>query len=261
MSQALMASTGMTVAGKNIIVTGGASGIGKGLCERFANLGAANIVVADLNLEGATEVAEAIGGTPKQCDVSDDASVAKLIDDTIGHVDHIDLFCANAGVGAGGGLDVSDKLWDLAWKVNVMGPVLAARHVIPHMEERGGGSFVITASAAGLTTGPTSFNYATSKHAVMGVAEWLAMNHGPTITVSAICPTIVDTPMAPEFGEVMFEPMSVETVVDAAVAGIEAGTFLIAPAPHAIDMFQAKANDYPAFIAKMQGVIAGMQQS
>lgn len=138
-----------------------------------------------------------------------------------------------------------------SWKVNVMGPVLAARHVIPHMEQRGGGTFAVTvlaASAAGLNTGPTSFDYATSKHAALGVAEWLAINHGPTIAVRAICPTIVDTPMAPDFGQVMFQPLTVDDVVDGEVDGIENGGFLIPVGPGVVEAFQAKAGDYDGFL-------------
>ena len=148
----------MQIAESNVIVTGGGSGIGKGLCERFASLGASNVVVADLDVDAATSVAEAIGGTARQCDVGDERSVEALVNDTIADIGHIDLFCANAGVGAGDGLNASNELWDLSWKVNVMGPVLAARHVIPHMEQRGGGAFVVTVSAAGLNTGPTTGN-------------------------------------------------------------------------------------------------------
>lgn len=248
----------MEINGKNIVVTGGASGIGRGLCTRFAQLGAAHIVVADLDLEGAQSVADAIGGTAHQCDVSDDASVQSLVQHATDTCGSIDMFCANAGIGTGAGLDASDDLWNLSWQVNVMGPVLAARHVIPMMEANGGGAFVITASAAGLTTGPVSFNYAVTKHAAVGVAEWLAINHGPTIAVSAICPTIVDTPMAPEFGATMVQPMSVDTVVDAAVEGIVNGHFLITPAPIALDMLQAKAHDYDGFLAQLQQRVQGL---
>lgn len=248
----------MDIAGKNIIVTGGASGIGRGLCERFASLGAANVVVADLDETGAAAVADSIGGRAQRCDVTDEPSVQELVSTTIDDVGHIDIFCANAGVGTGGGLDVSDELWDLSWRVNVLGLVIAARNVIPHMEGRGGGAFVITASSAGLTTGPVSFNYATTKHAAIGVAEWLAINHGPTIAVSAICPTIVDTPMAPEFGSTLVQPMSVDVVVDSAIEGIGDGRFLIAPAPIAIDMMQAKAQDYDGFLAQLQQRVAGL---
>lgn len=249
----------MSVSGKNIIITGGASGIGKGMCERFASMGAANVVVADLNLDGAAAVAKAIGGVGRQCDVTNDESVAALVADTVADIGHIDMFFANAGVGTGGNLDASDSMWDLTWQVNVMGPVIAARCVIPHMEERGAGTFVVTASAAGLTTGPVSFNYAVSKHGAIGVAEWLAINHGPAITVQAICPTIVDTPMASEFGEVMFEPMSVDTVVDSVVEGLAAGRFIIAPTPQPMEMFQSKANNWDGFLAKMQERIKSMK--
>ena len=248
----------MEINGKNIVVTGGASGIGRGLCERFAQLGAAHVVVADLDLEGAQKVAEAVGGTARHCDVSDDSSVQAVVQHTVDTCGSIDIFCANAGIGTGAGLNAGDDLWNLSWQVNVMGPVLAARHAIPVMEANGGGAFVITASAAGLTTGPVSFNYAVTKHAAVGVAEWLAINHGPTIAVSAICPTIVDTPMAPEFGATMVQPMSVETVVDAAIEGIENGHFLITPAPIALEMLQAKAQNYDGFLAQLQQRVQGL---
>ena len=249
----------MTIEGKNIIITGGASGIGKGMAERFASMSAANIVVADLNLEGASAVADAIGGVGRQCDVTNDASVTALIADTVADVGHIDMFFANAGIGVGAGIEASDDMWELSWKVNVMGPAIAARHVVPHMEQRGGGTFVVTASAAGLNTGPVSFNYAVSKHGAIGVAEWLAINHGPKITVQAICPTIVDTPMASDFGEVMFQALSVDDVVDAIVAGLEAGTFIIAPNEQPMAMFQAKANDWDGFLGNLQQRVQGLK--
>lgn len=244
-------------AGKNVVVTGAASGIGKGLAHRFASLGA-QVMASDLDGDGAAAVASEIGGASNQCDVSDETSVQALVDDAIAELGHVDIFCANAGFGGGGGLDTPDETWDLSWRVNTMGPVLAARHVVPHMESRGGGTFVITASSAGLTTGPVSFNYATTKHAAIGVAEWLAINHGPTIAVHAICPTIVDTPMAVEFGVTMVQPMTVDTVVDATIAGIADGNFLITPAPIALDMLQAKAQNYDGFLAQLQARVAGL---
>ena len=249
----------MDIAGSNIVITGGASGIGKGMAERFASMGAANIIVADLNADSATAVAESIGGIAHGCDVADDASVAKLVADTVASIGHIDFFFANAGVGAGAGVETTDEMWDLSMKVNVMGPAIAARHVIPHMEEQGQGTFIVTASAAGLNTGPVSFNYAVSKHAAVGVAEWLAINHGPKVTVQAICPTVVDTPMIAEFGDVMFQALTVDDVVDSIVAGIESGRFIIAPNDQAMNMFQAKANDYDGFLGTLQERIASMK--
>ena len=250
----------MSIEGSTVVITGGASGIGKGMGERFAAMGA-NVVIADLNLDGANEVAASIGGTAREFDVSSDASVASLVNDTIADTGRIDYFFANAGVGVGGDITASDELWDLSLKVNVMGPVIAARHVVPHMQSNGGGTFVVTASAAGLTTGPVSFNYAVSKHAAVGVAEWLAINHGPTVKVHAICPTIVDTPMAPDFGEVMFQPLSVAEVVDSVVAGLDAGTFIIAPNEQPMAMFLAKAHDYDGFLSNLQHRVQGLGNS
>ncbi len=244
---------GTQIEGSSVVVTGGASGIGKGLCERFAALGAAHVVVADLNLEAAQAVADAIGGTAVHCDVTDDASVRALIAASIEAMGHIDLFCANAGIGVGGGIDVDDDTWSLTMDVNVMGVIRSARAVIPHMTERGGGTLLITASAAALTTGPVSFNYAVSKHAALGAAEWLALHHGPTIAVSALCPTIVDTPMLPDFGDVIMQPLTVDQVVDSTIEGLEAGSFMITPMPMALDMFRAKANDFDGFHETMRG--------
>ena len=245
----------MQIEGSNVIVTGGASGIGKGMCERFAALGA-SVVVADLDGGGAQAVAGAIGSTAVTCDVADQESVTELVESAIAAMGHIDLFCAKAGVGAGGGLDAPLELWDLNVAVNVTGPVHAARAVIPHMEDRGGGSLMITGSAAGLITGPVSFNYAVSKHAAVGVAEWLAINHGPQIKVGCLCPMIVDTPMMDHFGTGMVEPLTVDEVVHAVVDGLADERFLILPSAQPLGMFQMKAQDYDGFIAGVQQRLA-----
>lgn len=248
----------MQIEGSNIVVTGGASGIGRGMCERFVALGA-QVVVSDLDGPGAQSVAEGIGGVAVTCDVADQDSVTALVESAIAAMGHIDLFCANAGVGVGGGIDTPLEHWELNLAVNVMGPVHAARAVIPHMTQRGGGSLMITGSAAGLITGPVTFNYAVSKHAAIGVAEWLAINHGPQIKVSCLCPTIVDTPMIDHFGAGMVEPLTVDEVVDAVVDGLADERFLILPSPQPLGMFQMKAQDYDGFIAGIQQRLAAMR--
>lgn len=247
----------MQISGSNVIVTGGASGIGRGMSERFAALGAAHVIVADLDQAAAQAVASGIGGTAVAVDVTDDSSVRSLVTTGLDTMGHVDLFCANAGIGQGGALDTDDAMWERSFQVNVMGVVRSARAVIPHMTERGGGNFLVTASAAGLFTGPVSFNYATSKHAAIGVAEWLAIHH-PTITVSALCPTVVDTPMLPEFGETIVEPLTVDQVIDATVDGLETGEFLITPTPDTAAMFQAKAADWNGFFDGLRSRLAGV---
>src|SRR5436190_5370279 len=114
----------MELRGKVTVVTGAASGIGRSLARRFADEGAAAVVVADLNLPGATAVAEEIGqshpGVPLavDCDVSDDASVTRLIDTAQATCGTIDLFFANAGIGLGTDLETPDADWDLSFAVN-----------------------------------------------------------------------------------------------------------------------------------------------
>lgn len=248
----------MQIEGSNVIVTGGASGIGAGMARRFAALGAAGVVVADLDEGGAASVADEIGGVAQACDVTSEASVRSLVAETKERFGRIDLFCANAGVGVGGGLDVGLDVWDLTWRVNVLGPVIAAREVIPVMEADGGGTFLITASAAGLITGPTSFNYSVSKHAAVGVAEWLAVNHADSIKVGCLCPTIVETPMIAHFDGLQ-QALSVDEVVDSVIEGLADDRFLILPAPMPLELFRAKAADYDGFIETLSGRVAAMK--
>ena len=144
----------MEVKGKVVVVTGGASGIGKSLSERFAAEGAQAVVVADIELDGATSTLANIekdtNGLAVQCDVSNEKAVKKLVSDTLRDFGHIDLFCSNAGIFTAGGEEVSNDSWQNIWDINVMSHVFAARAVLPSMLERGEGYLLNTSSAAGL---------------------------------------------------------------------------------------------------------------
>ena len=132
----------MDVAGKIIIVTGAASGIGRGLCQRFAKEGAKAIIAADVNEAGAKAVADEVKGEAFACDVrkeSDIINLAKFTEDKYGR---IDLFCSNAGIIAIGGYEVDNEAWQRIWEINVLAHVFAARAVIPGMIKRGGGAFL-----------------------------------------------------------------------------------------------------------------------
>src|SRR6266852_1660940 len=162
----------MNLRNKIVVVTGGADGIGRALCRRFAAEGAKAVVVADVNARGAAQVAEEIRGTAVAVDVSREADVARLVAQVIVQHGRIDLFCSNAGIAVDGDEHAPTAEWERCWNVNLMAHVFSARAVIPHMLERGAGYLLQTVSAAGLLTHPRSATYAVTQHASLACAEW-----------------------------------------------------------------------------------------
>ena len=183
----------MELASKHAVVTGGASGIGRALCRRFAAEGAV-VTVSDVVADGARATADEIterGGhaVAVECDVGDARQVEQLVATATATFGPIDLFCSNAGIGALGGLDARDDVWQRALDTNLLAHVYAVRAVLPAMLERGEGYLLHTASAAGLLTELSDLPYSVTKHAVVGLAEWLAITYGDRgIRVSCLCP-------------------------------------------------------------------------
>ena len=248
----------MIVADKVVVVTGGADGIGRALCRRFAAEGAKAVVVADVNARGAAQVAEEIRGTAVAVDVSREADVARLVAQVIGRHGRIDLFCSNAGIAVDGDEHTPTSEWERCWDVNVMAHVFSARAVIPHMLERRAGYLLQTVSAAGLLTHPRSATYAVTKHASLAFAEWLSMTYGDRgITVSALCPQGVRTDMlrrASEGGRMFLvdSALEPETVAEDVVKGIADERFLILPHPEVAEYFRRKAGDYDRWLRGMR---------
>jgi NAD(P)-dependent dehydrogenase (short-subunit alcohol dehydrogenase family) len=258
----------MKLAGKVAVVTGGASGIGRALCRRFTAEGA-SVVVADVDAPGAAAVAQDIGGLAVPGDVSVEADLTALIDTTLLNFDRIDLFCANAGILWGTrpddpaaviGPDAPDEAWERIWRVNVMAHVYAARAVVPLMLDQGGGHLLVTASAAGLLTMPGNAPYSVTKHAAVGLAEWLAITYGDRgLRVSCLCPQAVRTEMLAAAGDTtgaqsikqlgVLEP---DHVAVAVVEGLREERFLILPHPEVAEYFQRKASDYDRWLAGMR---------
>ena len=246
----------MLVKDKVIVVTGGASGIGRALAKRFATEGAAHIVVADMNAEGAEAVAAEIGGRGVGINVADEAQIIDLIESTERDFGPIDLFCSNAGIGIGKGLDESDEVWDLIMDVNFKSHLYAARCLVPKMIARGGGYLLNTASAAGLLSQIGSVTYAVSKHAAVAFAEWVAITHGGDgIKVSVLCPQAVRTAMTAgnEEGvasvDGMMEP---DELADSVIKGLEQEDFLILPHESVREYIRRKTSDYDRWIIGMQ---------
>src|SRR5919206_762122 len=216
------------VEGLRAIVTGAGSGIGAALARRLAAAGA-RVVVNDLDVDRAGEVAASIGGFAAPGDAAGDEGCAALVRAAREAFGGVDLFCANAGVAVGGGPEAPDHDWELAWRVNVMAHVHAARHVLPEWLERGRGHFLATVSAAGLLTMPGAAPYAVTKHAALAFAEWLSVTYADRgLRVQALCPRGVRTPMLARSGDVgrlLLEPDALEpdTVADITVAALENG--------------------------------------
>ena len=186
----------MDLRDKHAIITGGASGIGAATAREFARLGAV-VVIADRNGDGAKRVADEIGGKPVVCDVGSEADVNALVDEAERANGPIDVFFSNAGIATGGyPLDTDIDTWNEQWQVNVMAHVFGVRAVLPSMLERESGYLLHTASIAGILTSHANLTYAVTKHAVVGLAEWLSITyHNKGIRVSLLAPLGVRTPM------------------------------------------------------------------
>ena len=260
----------MQVSGKVVVVTGGANGIGRALCEALHRAGAAKVVVADKVAAGARNVAAAVDGAAFKCDVAQEKDVLHVIEATERLFGPIALFCSNAGIG--GGFDPlsenaggdSDEPFARSWAIHVMGHVYAARHLVPRFKARGGGYFLNTISAAGLLSQVGSPAYSTTKHAAVGFAENLAISHkAHGIKVSILCPQGVDTnmlrsiPRGPQSGDGDLSP---EQVAKDALAGIEQETFLILPHPQVLGYMRKKTENYDRWISGMARIQAKMRE-
>jgi NAD(P)-dependent dehydrogenase (short-subunit alcohol dehydrogenase family) len=249
---------------KVAVVTGGGGGIGSALGRRFASEGARAVVLVDIDGAAATRAAESIGGAARgaQCDVADGRAVAALVDDIERRDGPIDLFCANAGIARAIDVSADDAAWNEMWRVNVMSTVVAARNLVPRWLERGGGYLLVTASAAGLLTTLGDAGYTATKHASVGLAEWIAITYGDQgVRVSCLCPQGVRTNMvfgAGTDGTVGAEQVrrlriiEPEEVAEAVVSGLREERFLILPHPEVARYFQAKAADHDRWLAAMR---------
>jgi len=247
----------MQVANSIIVVTGGASGIGRALCQRFAREGAKAIVVADVDILGAERVAADVGGLAIETDVTRERDLRRLVERTLGEHGRIDLFCSNAGIAIDGDEHTTDADWERCWHVNVMAHVLAARTVLPSMIEQGSGYLLQTVSAAGLLTHIGSASYAVTKHASLAFAEWLAIAYGHRgIKVSALCPQGVRTNMLNRGGEraafLLEGALKPEQVAEVVVQGLADERFLILPHPEVAEYFRRKAGDYDRWLKGMR---------
>jgi len=255
----------MKLKDKVAVVTGGANGIGRALCNRFAAEGARAVVVADLDIDRADRLAKEIGGMAVATNVGDEASIINLVRRTTEAYGVIDLFCSNAGIGTPGGADEPNDIWQRIWEVNVMAHVYAARHVLPGMLARGEGYILATASAAGLLSQIGSAPYSVTKHGAVAFAEWLSITHGDEgIKVSCLCPQGVNTDLLKKSaggpGDFLrANALEPDDVADAVVKGIDEERFLILPHLEVAEYMRRKATDYDRWLRGMRRLQASFR--
>jgi NAD(P)-dependent dehydrogenase (short-subunit alcohol dehydrogenase family) len=255
----------MDLDNKVVVITGAGSGIGRALAECFVSHGVRHVVCTDLDAASAAETAKIIGekASSASLDVSSQSAIESLIEQTILNFGGIDVFISNAGYARSGGLKLPTDDWKKMMEVHTWSHLNAARAVIPHMIERGGGYLLNTASAAGLLTQIDSGAYAISKHAAVALAEWLAINYkNQGIGVSVLCPQAVRTnilgPKVMRAAKKSTGQASKDGVLEAdAVAqdcinAILEERFLVLPHPEVATYFQNKANDYERWLNGMR---------
>lgn len=231
-----------------VVVTGAGHGIGRALAARMSAEGA-RVVVNDLDAAAAERVAAEIGGYAAPGDAASEDGVAALVETARGHLGPVDVWFANAGIDWGHGLDAPESDWAACLDVNVLAHVRAARLLVPDWVERGGGRFVVTASAAGLLTMLGSPTYSVSKHAAVAFAEWLSATYRHRgVVVQAICPQGVRTRMLANAGvleEVLSHDSALEPedVAEAMWWAMGDDRFLVLPHPEVADYYALRATE------------------
>ena len=183
---------------KVALITGAGSGIGRATAERFAEEGA-KVVAADLKAETAQATADAIGGDAfgVGVDVTDRASIAAVIEETVGRFGGLDVLVCNAGVTiVGSVMDLSEEQWDKELDTNLKSVFLCAKEAWPHLEARGGGSILSTASMAGQWAIPADAAYCASKAGLIMLTKCMALDGAKAnIRANCVCPGFMNTPM------------------------------------------------------------------
>ena len=243
---------------KVAVVTGGASGIGAACCRNFAARGA-KVVVADLNGDGANAVAAEFGGLGIGCNVGDEGEVDALVAKVEDVLGPIDILFNNAGINSGREILNTDlSVWSDQWQVNLMAHVYAVRAVLPAMIERGAGYLLHTASMAGILMSHGNLPYTVSKHAVVGLAEYLAVtHHHQGIRVSLLAPLGVRTPMLGDtdkpFASNVAGPIrEPEEVAEQVASAVEEERFLILTDEIAQTWMNFKTNDLERWLKGMR---------
>jgi NAD(P)-dependent dehydrogenase (short-subunit alcohol dehydrogenase family) len=191
----------LSLEGKLAMVTGAASGIGRGIALRLAELGAfvALLDIDDIKGRATTAELEAQGGKAVflNCDVRSGAECRRAVESLITQRDKIDILCNCAGVAIRKDIvELTEDEWDFALDVTLKGIYLLSREVVPHMVRNGGGSIINIGSGWSLKGGPRAASYCAAKGGTVNLTRAMAIDHGKhNIRVNCVCPGDVETPM------------------------------------------------------------------
>lgn len=242
--------------GETIVVTGAGSGIGRAIVAETLARGAGHVIAADRNVDGAHETAALLGEKVEALglDVADGVAVAHAVQSIEAANGPIAAWFSNAGIHTSDGLGAAQD-WQRAFEVNLLAHVHAAHAVLPAMEARGAGHFVVTASAAGLLLDLRTATYTATKHGAVGLCEWLAASVADGVSIHCVCPEGVRTAMTrPDsgFAAAGIEFLSAEAVAASILDGVARSEFLILTHSGTAEFERRRSADRPRWLRGMR---------
>jgi len=199
-----MQKTSFDFTGSVVIVTGGANGIGRAICQGFARAGA-NLLCLDVNSDAGKELAGQDNGPGvivfRECNIAKAGECRAAVEDAVARWGGLDIICNNAGIQPTSSYlpvhELSEEMWDAILDVNLKSTYFMSHYGIPHLKERGGGTIINTASVQGMASANHVSAYAASKGGLISLTRQLALDYGvDNIRVLGVAPGTIDTGMA-----------------------------------------------------------------
>ncbi|MEH3033936.1 MAG: SDR family NAD(P)-dependent oxidoreductase [Aeromicrobium erythreum] len=246
--------------GTRVLVTGASSGLGLAFAEQLADAGC-RVLATDVHADAPAELADRDGVDYLTLDVTQDAHWDRAYEWVVENFDGLDVLFNNAGVAAGGRIELSEMdQWQWIVDINLLGVVRGCRRFVPMLKEQGSGHIVNTASAAGLVHAPTMSEYNAVKAAVVALSETLRHELHPFgIAVSVVCPTFFKTNLSESMrGKdesaqrvaaklINNSTRSAADVAREVLKQVRRGTYLILPDRDAVMAYHAKRVARPVY--------------